>query len=184
MIVVPLATRLRQAGIDVLDRSRITQRTWNQIFRDNLVRVGQLWVQEFLPKKFAPGARARYGFQPRSRAYEARKQRFADQRVAPVRVGSGIRIMPGIPFTPQPLVYTGAMREQVMGQQYTVRATATSRRQTVRIPIPLGHAVPAYVGAEIASVRRDELQKMHNLAFAGIVSELRQHGIEVVEAVA
>ena len=52
----------------------IGQRSWRAIAKAGTFAVGVAWDKHFKMRHFQPGAAARYGYKPRSKAYLRRKQ--------------------------------------------------------------------------------------------------------------
>ena len=68
-------------------------RVWRDVMRNSHREVGRYWLKNILPKHFEPGARARYGYKPRTERYMRSK--------AKTRHGT------------TDLVYTGRARDQL-----------------------------------------------------------------------
>lgn len=178
-MVIPLKVRIKRNGIDeAATAKRLGRSTWNELMRAALTAAAMYWTQHFLPRKFSRDAKQRYRLESRSYGYEAKKRRFEQQGLRPIRIGRVVRINRGGGFTAQPLVFTGAMRDQLTSQSYKARATATSTRQKVRVPVPLGHPVPLYVAAEIQRLRPDEQNELHRFAFRRLVDALAEYSLD------
>lgn len=96
---------------DELDRNH--RRYLNRAHR----KAAELHHRRHMREHFQPGAIAKYGYAPRSAAYQRRKKRLYGHNL--------------------PLVYTGNTRRTILSQR-TIVATARYARLTMRIPITGG----------------------------------------------
>ena len=131
----------------------VSARGWRTAMVAGWFAVGEYHDRVVQPRKFAPGAAERYGFQRRSDKYLARKQRFAARSW---RVKDGGKT---------DLVYSGITRTAVLRRQYP-KAFPTK----VWVDIP----TPSYVqmrpntskrrmpplGQELVSITADEQTAM------------------------
>jgi len=88
--------------------------------------VGERWVKEYLPLHFRPNARERYGYRSRSPAWRSQKVRSAGRTLkskGPISPEAGLD-----------LVYTGRMRDMLLG--LPPRVHATGGRVTVKLRAP------------------------------------------------
>lgn len=110
----------------------IKRREWNEIVRVCLRAAANFWLRMFALKHFEPGGIQRYGMAARSPDYVRRRNARAQARGE----AGGAN-----------LVWTGKAREIArMRAAYpellaNLDARATSNKQYVRVPIPIGHPI-------------------------------------------
>jgi hypothetical protein len=176
-MVVPLKIQLIRNGVDELTHvKRFGRRGWNQLVREALTMAARMWPLRFLPLHFLPGAAQRYKYQRRSARTEIRKHRFAKRGSMPVRLDQNRWVVRRGSYRPQPLFWTGDMRDRLLSKVYEPKAIATKNRQRVSIKIPLGHPVHQYVANEVSRLTPAELQEMMNIATAYMVRSVTEHG--------
>lgn len=96
----------------------VIKKHWNTIMQHGLMRVIEHWHSEMLPRHFAPGASARYGYKKRSAKWLKRKRALARVGLA---AGTG----------ELDLVFRGMLREHVTTMA-TFQATATRATVSMR----------------------------------------------------
>lgn len=92
-----------------LDASLVTKRAHGQIMREVNRAVLERWRDRYLPRHFQGGASSRYGYEPRTARYTARKRK---------KYGHSL-----------PLVYTGRLRDEI---KQRVKITATQHRGNLK----------------------------------------------------
>jgi hypothetical protein len=143
-----------------------SQREFNEIVRHALRSAAFYWFDRFLPLHFQPGSARKYGYTPRTQKYQrlkyflGRAGAYITKR-GPGDIPEGTKVR--ATFPPQSLVWTGDMKQKVLSRPpadyvSSSRATATSNRQRIRIPIPLGHPIPAHNTHELTVVTPDEYE--------------------------
>lgn len=128
-------------------------RAWNHLIAGAYRLAGEYWVEHFLPLHFTAGAVQRYSYAARTRRYLERK-RFAKA----LRDGKGNWFVPIKP--PLPLVYSDQLRKDVLGRNksaFNIRATATSNKHQVRVPVRIPHPLNPKNAGEI--VRWNDQEK-------------------------
>lgn len=104
-----------------------TRKGFNDIMRAALEEGGRLWIREFLPQHFAPGAFGRYHYQPRTHRWDAMKKRLTGQVL--------------------PLIFTGDMRDTVLRNatggviKPTARGTG-GQNGSFKLTVPVGYPHP------------------------------------------
>lgn len=129
--------------------------TWNEI--------GLMWQRKFLATHFTTQAYARYGYSPRTPAYNYRKQREAKQ-------GKGVE-GGGL----LPLVYSGLTRRNVIGILH--RQSAYPSRVTIHLTTP-SYITTNYKPASVKANGRDMPQLGKELLTVSQAEheELRRYG--------
>jgi len=103
------------------------QKDWNKLVRSVMEEVGEVWVQEFMPLHFKPGATKRYGYKIRSEQWKAYKRRLFGES--------------------KPLIFTGQMRDQLLANAgIRIVARATNNRASVRVKMPIPHPLNPKAG--------------------------------------
>ena len=147
-------------SVEELRPPALLQREYNRMVRASLEAAARYWIANFLPEHFKPGAATKYGYKARSANYEAIKRLARRVQMWP-RTGQFVTA----PKPSSPLVWTGALREALLGrQQFNIKATATSKRQAVTIALPIPHPIPPYLRDEIIRVTDAELEVLHRVA--------------------
>lgn len=123
----------------------VSKRAWSAATKAGFQAAGKLWHEKFLPDHFKPGAAQRYSYRPRSRKYLEAK----------LKAGRSGRAVDG---GRTPLVYTGLMRELLLGFPF-FRAYPT--RVTVRM-----HG-PRYVSMRVFKVNQPDKGKELTIVTAG-----------------
>lgn len=144
-----LALRVRIKEIMPPD---VTLREWNKWIALAFREAGEYWIREFLPQHFTPGAVQRYRYQARKRQYLERKR-----RARLLRDWRGRHFVPTKP--PLPLVYSGAVKDELLSRPisaFNIRATATSNRQSVKVPLRLPHPMRAQQLSELRAMIHEE----------------------------
>ena len=137
----------------------IAKRRWPGISRDAMGEVGALWDSKFKARHFEPGAADRYGYQPRSPAYLAKKRRLAGLSG---QARGKFRISPNVD---RALVFSGDLRRAVL-MRHLPRAFPT--RVTVNMPTPRYAQMKPYktgrpnLGEELTKVTPDEFVDLEN----------------------
>ncbi|WP_145257853.1 hypothetical protein [Planctomycetes bacterium Pan216] len=139
--------------------------------RNSLHEAAVMWIREFLPLKFLPGNSQRYTFARRSRKTLEIKKRakfyrpFSRNKFA-VKVPAA---EPRISW-----IRTGTTRDLMTKREassFNIKKTATSSKQTVRVPLKLGHPInPKNVG-EISEVLPSETRDLQRRAKTTFVRE-------------
>lgn len=147
----------------------VSGRAWRTALVAGWFAVGEYHDREVQPRKFVQGAAERYGFQPRSEKYLARKKRIAQHSW---RVKEGGE---------RELIYSGMTRTITLRRQYP-RPFPT--RVWVEIPTPSyvqmrpnrtgsRAAMPA-TGQELVSITSDEYTAMEAVFVAAVEAKLNQ----------
>lgn len=144
----------------------ISVRAWREALKAGWYAVGVYYDEVVQPRKFEADAASRYGYQPRTPKYAARKKRLAAKSW---RVKEGGQ---------RDIVYSGVTRTAVKRKQYP---RAFYQRVTVDTP------TPAYVqmrprrsgrpnlGAELTSVSSDERAEMERIFKATVEAALSEY---------
>lgn len=123
-------------------------------------RIGLRWASEFLPKHTEPDAESRYGYQPRSAATRAKKQRLAAKGFVPLPIRS--------------LVDRGRL-EKYLKRPHLVRGFPT--RVNVRVQTPIDRRTKrAYVLIKPRDPNRPNLYKELSIVIASEKKDLEEQG--------
>lgn len=169
MIRVPLRLKIQRMGLP-----EIKKRLLNQFIRDGLRLAAEWWITECLPKHFAPGAAQRYQFAARSALFQRIKNRAT--RVRPWQGRTRGDWVP-IREPKRPWVWSGDTMDLLLGRpvsEFNVKPVATTKKQTVKIPLPAPHAVTPEHAGELGRYTNDEFAKMHRIAFEYVKDQLQQ----------
>lgn len=98
----------------------VSKRAWRRVKKEAHFEQGMHWHQRMLPLHFRAGARRRYGYDPRSAAYERRKNRLHARGRIAGRGGAD-------------LVYSGESR-RTLRQSRVVTSTPSKARITMLAP--------------------------------------------------
>lgn len=144
--------------------AEIKARDWNEIVREGFFVAGFYWVQMFALKHFEPGGAQRYQMPARSEQY--RRRRAGKARVRGEE--------------PSNLVWSGKAREIARARANypplaKVNARATSNKQYVVVPIPIGHPVHADIVPDFGKLTTDEVFAMQREAKASMERSLFEH---------
>lgn len=125
---------------------------YNAWIREVLTAAALWWIGNRLPWHFEPKAVPMYQYLARSREYQRRKRGMAQ------RLGYD---------QANPLVYSRKLIQSLAGRpasSFRVLARATSSRQTVRVPIPLGHPMNPKHAGEVGRLNDPDLNAMKKVA--------------------
>jgi len=116
---------------------------FNRLVRLALEHAANYWVKHFLPMHFRSGASERYGYPPRNQKYLQHKI-YAPFVQEWNRRGTGNYVPnPNYRRSPQPFVYTGALRDYVLDRadagELKPRAVSTSNVQRVEVRVGYPH---------------------------------------------
>jgi len=114
----------------------LSKREFNNLMKKAWQRVGEFWIQNFLPRHFQPGAASRYGYKRRSRETVARGR--------------------ALNAAWRPLHMTGRLEREVLGPG-GARVIASFRG--VRITLR-HHPVDMMVHEELTRITEDERQEL------------------------
>lgn len=151
-----------EVQITELRPAEMLQRVFNGLVRQALEAAARFWLRAILPRHFEPAASARYNYRGRS----ARWRRIKAE-VTTIRKRDGSLV--NAPKPPAPLVWSGDMKKDVLGKpidSFTVRATATSNRQIVRVRVPLPHPIHPANAGELTRLNEPDRQEMQAVAVA------------------
>lgn len=137
IVLIPFAVRVNMFRTDYAG----AQRGFNLLVRRTLLEIGLYWVEHFLPEHFKRTAVARYSYPRSTDRWLQFKKRIKNET--------------------RPLVYTGELLEQVETQNYKPRATATAKRQTVRVTVPIPHPLNQSWSGTIGKLLQYEANEMH-----------------------
>ncbi|HET6325797.1 MAG TPA: hypothetical protein VFG04_14060, partial [Planctomycetaceae bacterium] len=76
----------------------------------------------------------------------------------------------------RPWVWSGLTMNQLLSKhpsEFNIKATATTKRQQVKVPLPVPHPVTTDHAGELGRLRDDEFKAMHQVAFDYIMDSLR-----------
>jgi len=124
------------------------QKDWNALVRAVMEEVGELWVEQFMPLHFRPGATNRYGYRIRSDAWKEYKRRIYGHS--------------------KPLIETGLMRDRLLANAgIRIVARATNKKASVRVKMPLPHPLNPKAGkGEIGRLDVDRREEDVMVRFA------------------
>lgn len=165
-----------------------SQREFNEIVRHALRSAAAWWLHFMLPKHFEPGAARKYKYTPRNSRYQRTKYfmglqgRYITKR-GPGDIPEGTKVL--ATFPPAPLVWTGDMKAKVLNRpvnEYIAasRATATSNRQRIRVPIPLGHPIPSHNTHELTVVTTEEMSELRHVFHNALLKRMHEGPQELV----
>jgi hypothetical protein len=161
--------------IDVVEKpadAGISARAWAKALKSAHLAAGRFWQRELLLRHFKPGAKGRYQYQPRARAYIIEKLRLA--KVGRVEEGGQVD-----------LVFSGTLRQFM---QETGRINAYPTRVTIRMD------GPRYIGMvprntrqpnkaqEILSITDDERASIREVFQEAFDEEIIRYEIESGQA--
>jgi len=132
-----------------LQFSRAVQR---QILTATYRAIGDRWQTKWLPRHFTRRARDIYGYHPRSKKYQARKERAAQRAGSKIKKGGRVD-----------LVYTG-LAERLFSKRHAIRAYPT--RATINIHGPTYVSMrprqgnTRAIGPEVLKVIPEELRDL------------------------
>lgn len=147
---------------------------FNRIVREALENPAYFWLKENLGMHFRSGASERYGYRPRSPKYQQHKIYAPVVRVW--QRGSRGRYVanPNYRRSPQPFVYSGALRDHVQDRakngQTRPRSFATGNTQRVEIRVGYPHPVRPEDAGQITKVIPSEREVL----LARFKNELRR----------
>ena len=145
-------------------------KVFNNTVRIAMEKVGYYWRDNFLPLHFTPGAVQRYNYVARSDRWQniKRKAQWVTKRGFVrdgKRYGAGVGEVVPATQPPLPLVWTNELRESVLpGSHLVAKATATSNKVTVRIPIKLPHPMREIHAKELVKINAEENRKLSSMA--------------------
>lgn len=129
-----------------------------------MYQAGVYWLVNYRQLHFEKSATQRYSYTARNAKYLQIKQRAKRVRV------SGTKKNPVWKTVTPPLgvlQWSGDMKTMVLQkpvEAFNIRATATVNKSTVRIPIPIPHAINPNKKGELTRFTRDELKQMNTIA--------------------
>lgn len=151
--------------------AEIKARDWNNIVREAFFVAGYYWVQMYALKHFEPGAAQRYQMPARTEQYRRRRAGMAKKRGE----------------EPSNLVWSGQARAIARARANypplaKVNARATSNKQYVVVPIPIGHPIPgegsgkaSIYALDFGKLTNDEMFAMQREAKASMERSLFEH---------
>jgi hypothetical protein len=163
----------------------IRLRELNAIIREGLTVVAGWWITECLPKHFLPSGVQRYGYSARKPSYLAVKRRMQKVRLWEAGYKKGAWVP--APKPPGPLVWTGELRRTLLEkspEDFNIKAIATSKKQTVRVPCPIPHPMSKEQTGELTRIINEEFRMMHEIAFEYIAAKLDAIKEQTVTAIA
>lgn len=140
----------------------------NAIVRKVLQETGTVWAKEFLPKHFGRSSRPRYNYVARRPKYNAAKRRAKKIKVK----GGFVKA----PQPPEPFQWSGAWKESVLSKapsDFKTVATSTSKKQKVRIKVPIPHALQPRNAGEFRRVLTSEIKVMQKFAINRFAEEMK-----------
>jgi hypothetical protein len=182
------SVRVKKTGI-LAKSAGVTQRTFNGCVKRALQAIGMYWLAHFLKKHFDPRAYLRYRYAARSwrtkRLKEAARQTGQIKR-AEVRGGRtvGSQVFPTPPDV-GPLVWAGELKRELMSRPPNQFgnpdrwATATAKKQRVKVPVKFPHPMRAVNAAEVTVLIPEEVRELHKVGQIALVNELNQLGLQV-----
>jgi hypothetical protein len=146
----------------------IKRAEFNEIVRECFTAAALLWIREFQMLHYMPGAAQRYQMPARTEKYKRRRAAYARAR--------------GEESTN--LVWSGRARDLARMRQANpflakIKARATSNKQYVTVPIPIGHAIhPKMIGSDgtndFGRLTRDEMQAMAREAKRSMTDQMNK----------
>lgn len=160
-------------------------RQWNDIIREALKEAAEFWIATCLPKHFEQGASQRYQYEKRREAY-LRLKRIMEKVRPWIGTKRQAAYIPA-PKPPRPWVWSGMTIDKLLKRSpsdFNIQARATSKRQTVRVPLPVPHPTnPNNVG-ELGKMTRDEFRMMSEIALAVVRLKLQDISQEITTRIA
>lgn len=150
----------------------VKQSDWNRWIREGYTAAGLLWVQHYALKHFEPGAVQRYQYSPRKDKYRRKRAAIARARGE----------------QPADWVFSGVARGIARMRAANpfmarVNARATSNKQFVQVPIPIGHAIRpgrTDLSSELGRLTNDEMIAMTRVVREHLAERLRQHSVRKI----
>lgn len=144
----------------------VSVRAWREALKAGWFAVGEYYDQVVQPRKFEPGAAARYGFKPRTDRYLKRKERIA---AVSWRVKDGGKL---------DLVFGGTTRTSVLRTQYP-----RPFYNRVVVETPTGDWIQMRpkkanrpnLGEELASVAADERAEMETIFQTVVEARIQEY---------
>ena len=140
-------------------------REWNALLRGAFEDAGKEWIAnpEYMLSHFEPGAEQRFQMSARSYKTRRRKKKLAEHRGERVR----------------PLVFWGDWIRSIEKRplsQWSIKATATSKRQRVVIKVPIPHPMHPTHKGEIKRFTNEQLNNLKKF----IVKRVRERIEETI----
>ncbi len=160
---------------EVAKAAGLAQKKINWAYRIAGMEAAYYWVNNYLHMHFEPRAFQRYGYARRSFRWNEKKARV--NRAYSKNTGQWY----DAPKPPAPMVWTGELREHVLGRRNSYQAKATSkfasgdRKQVLNItlPIHLNHPINPRNAGELTRLAPSEWRVMRGIVFQKAKKHLR-----------
>lgn len=152
---------------------------FNKLLKQALHETGEYWVREYLPRHFRPGASQRYNYAPRSGRWQAIKHRARMGR----QWRNGREVL--LPKPVAPLVWTGQLRDEVLGRpvsDFNIKTSGATGKARVHVPVKIPHPISKYHTGELTKLLPSEAREMARMAKA-ILDDLLDHAPSTTETV-
>jgi hypothetical protein len=118
--------------------------------------AGRLWLTTFLPMHFESGAAGRYGYKPRTMAFDKRKQNVTRQRPIPMVFFDALYPTYGRTLK------TTLVKDGITGKT-PVNKLAEGGVFSLRIPVDLPHAMNASISSSTLGQGRGEIVRLNKV---------------------
>jgi len=131
-MVIPIRTH-----ISVQVPAGLSKRGWRRLTKESFAATAEHWRTKIMPRHFRPGARGKYGYQPRKPGYRKQTERQRRRKLLST-VAWAIKTGRAIPAALNAdLIYSGRLRAQMI-ELSAARGFPT--RGIVSVPSLPGHA--------------------------------------------